>query len=212
VTIKLEKIEASNLACERGGRIVFRDLNFSLRRGGALALEGANGAGKTSALRIVAGLLGPSAGEISFHADGQKISDGEERGRFAAWLGHLDGIKNQMTVRENAEFFAALYSSADDIDAILARVGLARAVQLPAQYLSAGQRRRLALARLVLSNRPLWLLDEPLAALDSAGKALVAELMSEHCSAGGMVLAATHDPLGIDSGRLNIGAAVSATT
>jgi len=203
---KLEQIEASDLGCERGGRVVFRSLKFSLSRGSALALEGANGAGKTSARRIVAGLLTPSAGSISFRDSDRTITDSEERGNFIAWLGHLDGIKNQLSVRENAEFFAALYASDGDVDAILERVGLARALALPAQYLSAGQRRRLALARLVLSNRPLWLLDEPLAALDRAGKALIAELMSEHCGSGGMVLAATHDPLGVEAGRLTIGA------
>lgn len=202
----LDKIEAANLACERGGRVVFRDLQFSLPHGAALSLEGANGAGKTSALRIVAGLLSPSAGDIIFRGSDKNITDGEERGRFVAWLGHLDGIKNQLTVRENAQFFAALYPSTGDVGKILERVGLARAQNLPAQYLSAGQRRRLALARLVLSNRPLWLLDEPLAALDAAGKALIAELMNAHCVAGGMVLAATHDPLGIDAERLSVGA------
>jgi len=202
----LDEIEATNLACERGGRVVFRDLQFSLTRGAALSLEGANGAGKTSALRIVAGLLSHSAGDISFRCSDKNITDGEERGRFVAWLGHLDGIKNQLTVRENAQFFAALYPSNGDVGQTLERVGLSRARNLPAQYLSAGQRRRLALARLVLSNRPLWLLDEPLAALDAAGKALIAELINEHCVAGGMVLAATHDPLGIDAQRLSIGA------
>jgi heme exporter protein A len=209
LTTALDQIEAKDLACERGGRAVFRDLQFSLSRGAALSLEGANGAGKTSALRIVAGLLSPSAGEIVFRGSDKKITDGEERGRLVAWLGHLDGIKNQLTVSENAQFFAALYSSSGDVGQTLERVGLARALSLPAQYLSAGQRRRLALARLVLSNRPLWLLDEPLAALDTSGKALIAELMNEHCGAGGMVLAATHDPLGIDAKRLSIGAPMS---
>lgn len=206
MTTKLEQIEASDLACERGGRSVFRGLQFSLSRGSALALEGANGAGKTSALRIVAGLLNPSAGEISFRESGKTITDSEERGGFTAWLGHLDGIKNQLSVKENAEFFAALYASDGDVGKTLERVGLSRALSLPAQYLSAGQRRRLALSRLVLSGRPLWLLDEPLAALDAAGKKLIAELMNEHCGAGGMVLAATHDPLGIEAERLTIGA------
>ncbi len=202
----LDKIEAANLACERGGRAVFRDLQFSLSRGAALSLEGANGAGKTSALRIIAGLLSPSAGTISFQLAERDVSDGEERGRFVGWLGHLDGIKNQLTVVENARFFAALYGSDGDVGQALERVGLARALNLPAQYLSAGQRRRLALARLVLSNRPLWLLDEPLAALDRAGKGLVAELIHTHCEAGGIVIAATHDPLGVDATSLVMGA------
>lgn len=187
--------------------MVFRDLHFSLASGTALSLEGANGAGKTSALRIMAGLLSPCAGAITFHASKLEISDGEERGRFVGWLGHLDGIKNQLTVAENAQFFAALHGSTGDVGQILERVGLKRAANLPAQYLSAGQRRRLALARLVLSTRPLWLLDEPLAALDTAGKTLIAELIKEHCHSGGMVIAATHDPLGIEAEHLLMGRA-----
>jgi heme exporter protein A len=202
----LDNIEAASLACERGGRVIFRDLNFMLPRGTALSLEGANGAGKTSALRIIAGLLGPSAGAVSFQFAEREVSDGEERGRFVGWLGHLDGIKNQLTVVENARFFAALYGSDGDVGQALERVGLARALNFPAQYLSAGQRRRLALARLVLSNRPLWLLDEPLAALDKAGKELIAELIHAHCDAGGIVIAATHDPLGVNADSLVMGA------
>jgi heme exporter protein A len=201
----LDNIEAADLACERGGRVIFRDVNFSLSRGEALSLEGANGAGKTSALRVIAGLLNPSAGKITFRDSSHEISDGEERGRFVGWLGHLDGIKNQMTVAENAHFFAALYGSEDDAGLTLERIGLARALHLPAQYLSAGQRRRLALARLILSKRPLWLLDEPLAALDSAGKKLIAELIVEHCEAGGIVIAATHDPLGVEAVTMIMG-------
>jgi heme exporter protein A len=202
----LNKIKAIDLACERGGRAIFRDLNFSLSRGATLSLEGANGAGKTSALRIMAGLLSPSAGEISFQGVDCEVTDGEERGRFVGWLGHLDGIKNQMTVLENAQFFAALYASLGNVGRTLERIGLSRALNLPVQYLSAGQRRRLALARLILSNRQLWLLDEPLAALDGAGKGLMAALIKEHCEAGGITIAATHDPLGIDAECLVMGA------
>ena len=203
----LDRVEATGLACERGGRLIFRDLNFVLTRGEALSLEGANGAGKTSALRVCAGLLSPSAGAMSLRVAATEITDGEERGRFVGWFGHLDGVKNQMTVMENASFAAALYGARDEVATVLDRVGLSRMRDLPGQYLSAGQRRRLALARLLLSERPLWLLDEPLAALDSVGKALIAELISAHCAKGGIVIAATHDPLGVAAQRLAMGAA-----
>lgn len=202
----LDSVEAKDLACVRGGRLVFRELNFALARGEALSLEGANGAGKTSALRVLAGLLSAAAGSVHFQTDAGAVSDSEERGRFVGWFGHQDGIKNQLSVLENARFFAALYASGDDVAAALQRVGLGRSVSLPAQYLSAGQRRRLALARLILSNRPLWFLDEPLAALDSAGKTLITELISKHCSAGGIVIAATHDPLGVAAKQILMGA------
>jgi heme exporter protein A len=202
----LDSIAATDLDCERGGRMVFRGLAFSLARGETLSLEGPNGAGKTSALRILAGLLAPAAGSLSFRSGGGEITDAEERGRFVAWLGHHDGVKNQMSVVENARFFAGLYGSADAPDDAIARVGLSRAYDLPAQYLSAGQRRRLGLARLLLSRRPLWLLDEPLSALDAGGKALAAALISEHCGAGGIAIAATHEALGIAAQRLVMGA------
>lgn len=205
MSASLDSIEATDLACARGGRLVFRNLNFLLSRGEALSLEGANGAGKTSALRMLAGLLSAVAGAVEFRTSSGNVTEGEERGRFVGWFGHQDGIKNQLTVRENAEFFAALYASDGDLTDTLQRMGLGRSLSLPAQYLSAGQRRRLALARLILSKRPLWLLDEPLAALDSAGKDLIAELIDEHCRKGGIVVAATHDPLGVAAKQIVMG-------
>ena len=203
---RLDAVQAEDLTCVRGGRLVFRDLNVTLDGGQTLLLEGPNGAGKTSALRIFAGLLAAAGGVVRFRA-GSDITDPEERGRFVGWYGHADGIKPQMTVRENASFMAALFGAHADIDATLARVGLTRVAHLPGQYLSAGQRRRLGLARLIFSARPLWLLDEPLAALDSAGRRLAVELMDEHCAGGGIVIASTHDPLGIEARRITLGAA-----
>jgi heme exporter protein A len=201
---RLEAVEARGLACVRGGRLIFRDLDLILAPGEALSLEGPNGSGKSSALRMLAGLLAPAEGSIVFRRDGNEISDAEERGRLVGWLGHADGLKAQLTVKENAAFAAALYGSAGDVGSALARVGLARAADLPAQYLSAGQRRRLGLARLILAGRPLWLLDEPLAALDRAGKSLAAELIAHHCASGGMVVAATHDAIGVAGPRLSL--------
>ena len=180
----------------------------ALRSGDALALEGANGAGKTSLLRMLAGFLTPLAGTIALTTkDGATIADAEERARAIGWLAHLDGIKLQLTARENLAFYAGLYGRPDaDLGRALDDVGLARARDLPGQYLSAGMKKRLALARLKLSDRPLWLMDEPLAALDVKAKALAAEMIREHCAHGGMVIAATHEPLGLDCAKLTLGA------
>lgn len=195
-------LSAENLSCFRGGRLVFRALRFAVGAGQVLSLEGPNGAGKTSLLRMIAGFLAPAAGTICVRTDGSDVTDGEERARFIGWLGHHDAAKSQMTPRETLAFFASLYGVRTDFDIALQHVGLSKARDLPAQYLSAGQKKRLALARLKLSGRPLWLLDEPLAALDTAGKALAADLIRAHCGSGGIVIAATHEPLGVDGKRL----------
>lgn len=204
--VALDSVEATQLGCERGGRLVFRDVGFRVARGEVLSLEGPNGAGKTSMLRLVAGLLPLTFGRVSFRRGASDISDPEERGRFIGWFGHADGLKAQMTAAENLSFAAALYASDGDVEETLARVGLTRAAHLPGQYLSAGQRRRLGLARLILSKRPLWLMDEPIAALDSSGRQLAVELIRAHNAAGGMVIAATHDDIGIPGPRLTMGA------
>ena len=198
----LRSLLAENLSCIRGGRLVFRDVGFRVEAGQALSLEGPNGAGKSSLLRMIAGFLPPAAGAIRLTNDGADISDGEERGNFIGWLGHHDAAKPQLTPRETLQFFAALYRITADVNAALDEVGLGKARDLPCQYLSAGQKKRLSLARLKLSNRPLWLLDEPLAALDIAGKSLAAQFISSHCAKGGIAIAATHEALGIDAARL----------
>ena len=131
-----------------------------------------------------------------------------ERAHLVGWLGHQDGIKSQLSVLENLAFYARLYGqSGADLHGILDEVGLTRARDLPGQYLSAGMRRRLALARLLVSRRPVWLLDEPLAALDVRGKAMVGDFVKAHCRDGGLVIAATHEALGLDCARLELGAA-----
>lgn len=200
-------LTAERLACVRGDRRVFADLDFQVAAGEALVVEGANGAGKTSLLRLIAGFLSPASGGIVLNADGAAIRDGEERGRHVGWLGHQDGIKPQLSVGEQLEFFMRLHGGRAAIVPALEQVGLARQRQLPCRYLSAGQKKRLGLARLMLSGRSLWLLDEPFAALDSAGRALAAELMMAHCAWGGIVVAATHDPLGIAARSLRLEAA-----
>ena len=199
----ISSLPAENLVCVRGEKRVFEGLNFRVAAGQALAVEGANGAGKTSLLRMVAGFLAPAAGRLIVRTADGETDDGEERGTSVGWLGHLDGLKPHLTVIEQLRFFAHLYGKPAD-PALLDQVGLARQRDLPCRYLSAGQRRRLALARLLASARPLWLLDEPFAALDTAGQTLVSQLMRRHCGAGGMIVAATHDPLGLGNESLKL--------
>jgi heme exporter protein A len=196
-------LEIDDLACIRGDRVLFRGLGFAVEAGKVLALEGPNGVGKTSLLRVLAGFLAPAAGTIRLRTKARDVLDAEHRGKLVGWLGHQDGVKPQLRVHEQLSFYARLYG-AGDVDAAMARFGLVPLAALPGQYLSAGQKRRLALARLVLMGRPLWLLDEPLAALDTAGKALVAGAVTAHCAAGGIAIAATHESLGICCGTLRL--------
>jgi heme exporter protein A len=201
----ISSLTAEKLACARGERQLFDGLSFRVRAGQALAVEGANGAGKTSLLRLIAGFLAPAGGRIVVKTGETESDDNEERGRLVGWLGHLDGLKPQMTVKEQLGFYARLHAIRDaDLSATLAQVGLARQAELPCRYLSAGQKRRLALARILVSRRPLWLLDEPFAALDTAGQTLVAQLMARHCGEGGIIIAATHDPLGLGNESLKL--------
>lgn len=200
-------LTVENLACIRGQRVLFRDLSFSLAAGRALSLQGPNGVGKTSLLRLIAGFLRPAAGTVSLRTNGVEVADAEERGKFVGWLAHQDAVKPQLGVREQLAFFARLYGSGRDPGEAMRTFGLAPLAELPGQYLSAGQKRRLALARLQLSARPVWLLDEPLAALDAAGKKLVAETVAAHCASGGIAVAATHEELGVECETLRLGAA-----
>jgi len=195
---RLSNVEVKSTTCIRGGRVLFRDLSFRVEAGQALCVEGANGVGKTSLLRILAGFLAPASGVVRF----DDVEDADERGKLVGWLGHHDGIKAQMTVREILSFSAQFYRCADNIDEAMEAVGLARLADLPGQYLSAGQKKRVALARLKLSERSLWLMDEPLASLDVAGKTIAADLIAAHCAGGGIAIVATHEPLGIGCERL----------
>ena len=180
------------LACQRGERMLFAGLDLTLRPGEIAELRGPNGAGKTSLLLAIAGVLRPSAGTVRIEGDDPELRLETNIGL----LGHRSAIKSRLTVTENLAFWAALNGRpAAGIGPVLERVGLGPIAGLDAGYLSAGQTRRLALARLVLSERPLWLLDEPTAALDAEGQALVAQLIDEHLDRGGLVLAATHHDL-----------------
>jgi len=198
------RLSVSGLACVRGMRTVFTDVNFELASGDAVALTGPNGAGKSSLLRLIAGLLRPEAGRVALEGDTDESSVPER----SHYLGHLDAFKPSLTVSENLTFWICYLGGAPPAaDAALAAVGLGQLADLPAAYLSAGQRRRLSLARLVAIPRPIWLLDEPTSALDSSGQECLAALMRQHLAGGGMIVAATHGPLGLDMKELRLGAA-----
>lgn len=196
------RLYGRNVTCVRGGRNVFGALNFDVRAGSALAVTGTNGAGKSSLLRILAGFLAPASGEVILEEGDSELTLAEQ----AHYLGHHDPVKGALTVRENLEFWNEFLGGepANTADSLTA-VRLAHAADLPAAFLSAGQRRRLSMARLIAVRRPVWLLDEPTSALDAEGQNLFAALMSAHLGDGGVVIAATHDPLGIAAGELRIG-------
>jgi heme exporter protein A len=193
-----------DLALARGGRTLFSGLTVSVAAGEAVALVGANGAGKTSLLRAVAGFVRPSAGEIRF--DGPADAE-EARGRWLHLVGHAEGLKPGRTAWEELRF-ATLWTGGTEasVRAAVARFRLEPLLDLPTRKLSVGQKRRLALARLVAAPRPLWLLDEPLAPLDAERRAAVGEVMAEHLACGGLILAAVHDPLPIPARPIRVGA------
>ena len=199
----LMRLAGHDLACIRGGRQVFAGVNFAVGSGEALAVTGRNGAGKTTLLRLIAGLLEPSSGRIELTGGLADISVGEQ----AHYLGHREALKPALSVRENLDFWYAFLGGRDaSLASALDAVGLEGLAALPAAYLSAGQRRRLALARLLAAPRPIWLLDEPTAALDTAGQQRLAELMRAHLAGGGIIVAATHAPLGFEAKELSLGA------
>jgi heme exporter protein A len=192
VDLGVELLAAQDLAVFRGERLVFRDLSLSVPAGGALVLAGPNGSGKSTLLRLLAGLVRPAAGRLLW--DGADVlSDVADHGRRVAYLGHQDAIKPGLTVTENLRFAAA--TSGRSIPVALEAVGLEALAELPARMLSAGQKRRLALSRLVLSTAPLWLLDEPTLGLDSTSVERFGGLLARHRGADGLVVAATHLPL-----------------
>jgi heme exporter protein A len=182
------------LACVRGGREIFAGLDAAVTAGEALEVTGPNGAGKSSLLRLIAGLLRPQAGSIA-------LSNDEPLSVAAHFVGHLDGVKLALTGRENLVFQRALFGGDTAIEDVLSRLGLAAIADLPARMYSAGQRRRLALARLALARRALWLLDEPLTALDAQGQETFRAIANGHLADGGLIVAATHAPLGVASVR-----------
>ena len=185
-------LKAEEVAVFRGERLVFRDLSLAVPTGGALVLAGPNGSGKSTLLRLLAGLVRPAAGRVLWD-EADAFSDLAGHGQRVAYLGHQDAVKPGLTVTENLRFAASV--SGRSITAALAAVGLEALADLPARMLSAGQKRRLALSRLVLSVAPLWLLDEPTLGLDTRSIEGFGALLAAHRTAGGMVVAATHVPL-----------------
>lgn len=184
---------------------MFRGLNFEVGAGNLLVIEGPNGSGKTSLLRVLAGFIPPTEGSVTINASEEEVVDAEERAKHVGWIGHQDAAKPQLTPQESLDFFADLHMCRSGTADALARVGLARVAELPCQYLSAGQRKRLSLARLHVCKRRLWLLDEPFASLDEEGRRLAARFISEHCTAGGIAIAATHEPMPLEAATLRLG-------
>lgn len=188
-------LEAAGLSCSRDDRTLFSGLAFSLRNRQALLLEGRNGSGKTSLLRILCGFREPDAGEVRWC--GEPIDSVQYRTDMA-YIGHLEGIKKELTVLENLRVALALAKgSGYGLEAALERVQLAGFDDVPAQALSAGQKRRLSLARLLLTHNALWILDEPFTALDKQGIALTEQLMAEHCDQGGLIVLTSHHELNL---------------
>ncbi|MCQ4190231.1 heme ABC exporter ATP-binding protein CcmA [Methylocystis suflitae] len=191
-----------DLGVLRGGRRVLDRVSFSLSAGQALIVTGPNGAGKSTLLRALAGLLPRAEGSIALEGGPPDV----ELPQQAHYLAHNDGLKSALTIEENLDFWSRYLAQGPDgrshtIDAALAIVGLGHVAGAPFGVLSAGQKRRAALARLLVAFRPLWLLDEPLTALDRASREKFAVAMRDHCGNGGMIVAATHEPLGLQEAK-----------
>lgn len=192
-------LQGINLACVRGDRELFRDVNFSLEAGGLMQVRGPNGSGKTSLLRMLCGLSNPAAGEIRWSGTSIRALDGEYYGAMT-YIGHLSGTKDDLTVIENLRISSALAGfdiGVDQAKDALGHIGLRGREALPVKVLSQGQRRRVALARLLVCKTPLWILDEPLVALDVAAVKLIQELLEQHLREGGMVVMTTHQEIDI---------------
>src|SRR5262249_30192121 len=196
------RLVADDLACTRGGREIFAGLSFWVEGGQALVVSGPNGAGKTSLLRIAAGLLAAAGGRIVLENGDPEQTVPEQ----AHYLAHQDALKPSLSVSENLRFWIEyLGNAAMHPNEALAAVDLEGLADFPAGYLSAGQRRRLSIARLIAAKRSIWLIDEPTAALDAAGEARLGELMQAHLAGGGIILAATHGPLPLErAGELKL--------
>jgi heme exporter protein A len=196
------RFEARGLTIRRGFRLLFENLDLDLASGEILQLSGPNGVGKSTLMRLLAGILRPDSGNIRWHG----VPEEREPATLLHYHGHREGLRDALSPRENLAFAAGILGGAClPIEDALEQVGAGALMDLPVQVLSAGQRRRVALARLLVASRPVWLLDEPLAALDTAGQALVDRLLASHVASGGMAIVATHHPLGIPVRHLVLG-------
>jgi heme exporter protein A len=196
--MSLMRLEAVDLACRRGGRVIFSGVSFSVAAGELLAITGRNGAGKSSLLRTLVGLIRVAHGRLALEGGDAELTIAEQ----AHYVGHQDALKPALSVAENLRFWAGfLGAKSPEIETPLASVGLEAVADLPAAYLSAGQRRRLSIARLLAVKRPLWLLDEPMSTLDAAAQQRLNGFMRTHLSEGGLIFAATHGPLGVAAAR-----------
>jgi heme exporter protein A len=191
------RLTADGLGAIRGGRLVLDGVSFALAGGEALAVTGANGSGKSTLLRLLAGLLKPAAGTIAI--------DPASEDSAIHYLGHLDGLKTALTARQNLAFWQTLWRGGP-IEPALVRLGIEALADLHAGVLSAGQKRRVALARLLVAKRPIWLLDEPTTALDAAAEETLTAVVREHLAGGGMAVVATHRPLPYATQSLALGA------
>jgi heme exporter protein A len=192
------KLIVNKLSVLRDSRAILADLSFSVEPGSSLLLLGPNGAGKTTLLRTLAGLMPASAGRLWLEGGRSEPSLGE----LCHYVGHLNAIKSSLTVEENARFWQRYLGGTPPVDAALASFGLVALKDIPAAYLSAGQKRRLALVRLLLAPRLIWLLDEPAAALDQDAQAALTAAVTAQLAGGGLVVAATHQPLGWPNERI----------
>jgi heme exporter protein A len=194
-----------NLSLERAERLVADGLSARVQSGEVLLLVGPNGSGKSTLLRVLAGLLPPAEGAVKW--DGADVARAPEAHRARlCYLGHQDALKAGLTALENLQFWARFAADRRDAAAALGAYGLAHLADRPARTLSAGQQRRLALSRLALSTAPLWLLDEPVTALDAEARAMFAALLGRHLAGGGLAVIATHEPLAVEAAVLRLGA------
>ncbi|MFT4162797.1 heme ABC exporter ATP-binding protein CcmA [Shinella sp.] len=194
------RLVAEGLSAKRGEDLIFQDISFEIGGGEALVVKGSNGSGKSTLLRVLAGLLPAHSGSAKLLAAAQPIG---QLGEAAHYLGHRNAMKRELTVEENLSFWKSFFGdfaggAGVPIAEAVEAVGLGGIAHLPFGYLSAGQQRRMAMAKLLVSWRPVWILDEPTAALDAAAEAMFAGLVTAHLAQGGIAIAATHQPLGLE--------------
>jgi heme exporter protein A len=200
----MTELSLENIALERGERRIAEGISARVAGGAALLLHGPNGSGKSTLLRVLAGLLPPAEGAITWNG-ADVARDREAHRARLSYLGHQDALKAGLTALENLQFWAR-FNGAGDADAALRVFGLGRLADRPARLLSAGQKRRLALSRLALADAPLWLLDEPVTALDAEAREAFIALLDRHLAAGGLAVIATHEPLAVAARTLTLGA------